>query len=68
MQEDPIRNKHVTALFGWVKDSDSVDNAAINAEEVEQLDDLLTAQETLKDNIRVSICTMLSSTIGFLIF
>jgi hypothetical protein len=36
-----------------VKDSDSADNSAINAEEVEQLDDLLTAQETLKDSIRV---------------
>ena len=40
-------------LFGWVKDSDSLDTATINAEEVDQLDSLLTAQDLLKKNIRV---------------
>ncbi len=40
-------------LFGWVKDSDSADTVSINAEEVEQLDDILKSQDDLKDNIRV---------------
>ncbi len=48
-----MRRNHINVLFGWVKDTDSVDNAAINAEEVEQLDDILSAQESLKANIRV---------------
>jgi hypothetical protein len=48
-----------TALFGWVKDSDSADSVAINAEEVEQLDDLLKAQDALKNNIRVSFAVLL---------
>jgi hypothetical protein len=37
-----------------VKDSDSEDTGSINAEEVEQLDDLLKAQDALKANIRVN--------------
>ncbi len=43
-----------TFLYGWVKDSDSTDTSTINAEEVEQLDSLLTAQDELKKNIRVT--------------
>ena len=54
MQEDPLRTKGVSVLFGWVKDSDSADTGSINAEEVEQLDDLLKAQDSLKANIRVN--------------
>ncbi len=54
LQEDPLRRKGVSVLFGWVKDSDSADNGAVNAEEVEQLDDLLKAQDALKANIRVT--------------
>jgi len=42
-----------TFLYGWVKDSDSTDTSTINAEEVEQLDSLLNAQDELKKNIRV---------------
>ena len=53
LQEDPLRRKGVSVLFGWVKDSDSADTSSINAEEVEQLDDLLKAQDALKANIRV---------------
>jgi hypothetical protein len=53
LQENPLRRQGVSVLYGWVKDSDSADSGAINAEEVEQLDDLLKAQDALKANIRV---------------
>lgn len=42
-------------LYGWVRDTDSLDTSSINAEEVEQLDSLLTAQDELKKSIRVCL-------------
>jgi hypothetical protein len=51
IQEESSR---LTSLYGWVKDSDSTDTSTINAEEVEQLDSLLNAQDDLKKNIRVN--------------
>ena len=46
-------NARPDILFGWVEDSDSVDSATINADEVLQLDTLLKAQDGLKKDIRV---------------
>jgi hypothetical protein len=48
-----MHKKESNVLFGWVRDIDAVDSSSINAEEVEQLDALLKAQDILKKNIRV---------------